>query len=82
MGSSTCLLGASRENDELQTLDRYKILKISIILFVNFDFKKLTLPHKRCSCSRLGTKLRAHARARSCLGFQCSYLLGDRDFGA
>ena len=41
MGSSTCLLGASRENDELQTLDRYKILKISIILFVNFGFKKI-----------------------------------------
>ena len=40
MGSSTCLLGASRENDELQTLDRYKILKISIILFVN-GFKKI-----------------------------------------
>ena len=32
--------------------------------------------------SRLGPKLRAHARARSYLGFQCSYSLGTRDFGA
>ena len=32
--------------------------------------------------SRLGPKLRAHARARSYLGFQCSYSLGARDFGA
>ena len=32
--------------------------------------------------SRLGPKLRAHARARSYLGFQCSYSLGAQDFGA
>jgi len=34
------------------------------------------------SRSRLGPKLRAHARARLCLGFQCLYSLGARDFGA
>ena len=32
--------------------------------------------------SRLGPKLRAHARACSYSGIQCSYLLGARDFGA
>ena len=32
--------------------------------------------------SRLGPKLRAHARARSYSGIQCSYSLGVRDFGA
>ena len=32
--------------------------------------------------SKLGPKLRAHARARLYLGFQCSYSLGARDFGA
>ena len=31
---------------------------------------------------KLGPKLRAHARAHSYLGFQCSYSLGTRDFGA
>ena len=32
--------------------------------------------------SRLGPKLRAHARARSYSGIQCSYSLGARGFGA
>ena len=32
--------------------------------------------------SMLGPKIRAHARARSCSGFQCSYSLGARYFDA
>ena len=32
--------------------------------------------------SRLGPKLRAHARACSYWEFQCPYLLGAQDFGA
>ena len=58
------------------------------IFFLQIQGEKICLPLMRDAQklarthSMLGPKIRAHARARSCSGFQCSYSLGARYFDA
>ena len=55
----------------------FQILGEKICIPLMTDAQKLAR-----TCSMLGPKIQAHARARSCLGFQCSYSLGAWYFDA
>ena len=53
------------------------------LLVLGLDAQRVLGEHQGITeYSRLGPKLRAHARARSYSGFQCSYSLSAWDFGA
>ena len=53
------------------------------LLVLGLDAQRVLGEHQGITeYSRLGPKLRAHSRARSYSGFQCSYLLGARHFEA
>ena len=49
------------------------------LLVLGLDAQRVLGEHQGITeYSRLGPKLRAHAHAHSCLGFQCLYSLGAR----